>query len=454
MKGMKIKEMKMSFKRFLAFALVMVMVFAYVPAGVFATGEATEDSTTPVPPTVTVSPAERDGAAFAVTFKAAEMTTEQQDYYGNWNVDLVLTVNRSLTMNHTNSAEYSYLTINCPEMGFNWTNMPGTPDNNVEIAANEPWGLLADGGMSVVYSQFAALPNGVDYAATFPEAYLQSNPGFEATVELVLTNPETNETVVIAEHQYESPYKAPELPTATVSRIYEDNLTFAMNFKAEDITEEQLAYYGNWYADFELTLNKTVTFDANKTSDGWLSGRYAGWNNGAWVNVPIKPVTVEADKPLRIMEFAAELMGQDGLRMTYAEIVQSVQDFDCGIFFTQEFLEANPDLKVGLELRMYNPANESESHTVGESYTYTLDNAKPDLPTATVTEIVEDNLTFAMNFKADEPTPDQLACYGKWYADFELTVNTPVTFDANGTGDGWLSGQYDAWSYFQPSPLA
>ena len=68
----------------------------------------------------------------------------------------------------------------------------------------------------------------------------------------------------------------PALPTATVSDLNQDNLTFAMNFKADEITPEQLEYYGNWYADFVLTVNKDVTFDANGGADGYLSGQYDG----------------------------------------------------------------------------------------------------------------------------------------------------------------------------------
>ena len=46
------------------------------------------------------------------------------------------------------------------------------------------------------------------------------------------------------------------LPTATVTEldvatITDVPLTFAMNFKADPVTEAQLLAYGNWYADYE-----------------------------------------------------------------------------------------------------------------------------------------------------------------------------------------------------------
>ena len=162
----------------------------------------------------------------------------------------------------------------------------------------------------------------------------------------------------------------PALPTATVYEIQNDDLTFAMNFVANGVTEEQLAYYGNWYADFELTINKEVVLDANGTGDGYLSGQYDEWSEN-WVNVPFdKPVTLEANKALKIMAFAAEMMDEPGLKYTYQEVFEVVKDFKCGVYFTPEFLEANPDLEVTLELRMYNPADETESYCIGQSYAF------------------------------------------------------------------------------------
>ena len=169
----------------------------------------------------------------------------------------------------------------------------------------------------------------------------------------------------------------PELPTATVTGIQKDDLTFAMNFKADDVSAAQMDYYGNWYADFELTVNKKVTFDANGGADGYLAGQYDGswvdenssWN-GEWVYVPFEPVTLEANETLRIMAFAAEMMGESGLKYTYKEVAEVVKNFSCGAFFTPEYLLANPDLVVTLELKMYNPADESQSFVIGETYTF------------------------------------------------------------------------------------
>ncbi len=241
-----------------------------------------------------------------------------------------------------------------------------------------------------------------------------------------------------------------DLPTATVTEldvaeITDVPLTMAMNFKADPATEAQLAYYSNWYADYELTVNKDVTFNLDGTEDGYLAGQYDAWS-AAWVQVPKMDVTVEAGKTVKIMETAAATYGKPGLKYTYGEVYSKVKDFDCGVYFTPEFLKANDGLEVTLALKIYNPANEAESFVIGDVYTFNW-----TLPTATVTELdvstIEDvELDFALNFKADDVTEEQIAMFADWYADYELTVNKTVTFNADGTADGFLSGQYDTWS--------
>ncbi|MBR5239732.1 MAG: hypothetical protein IKW04_04045 [Clostridia bacterium] len=171
-----------------------------------------------------------------------------------------------------------------------------------------------------------------------------------------------------------------DLPTATVTEldvatITDVPLTFAMNFKADPVTEAQLLAYGNWYADFELKVNKDVTFNLDGTADGYLAGQYDSWSP-AWVTVPKMDVTLAANTPLKIMETASELYGKPGvgapgLKYTCQEVFDRVKDFDCGVFFSEEFLAANPDIYVTLELRIYNPLNESESYLINsETYEF------------------------------------------------------------------------------------
>lgn len=158
------------------------------------------------------------------------------------------------------------------------------------------------------------------------------------------------------------------LPTATVNVLDADSLglTFARQFIADDVSDTVLAKYGDWFADFVISFNKDVTFNANGGADGYLSGQYDAWSEN-WVNVPFEDVTVKANEPLKIMEYAAELMGQSGLKLTYNDVYNFVKNFSCGIYFTPEYLAANPDLKVDLSLSMFDPADETVAYAIGQS---------------------------------------------------------------------------------------
>ena len=158
------------------------------------------------------------------------------------------------------------------------------------------------------------------------------------------------------------------LPTATVNVLDADSLglTFARQFIADEVSDTVLDEYGSWFADFVISFNKDVTFNANGGADGYLSGQYDAWGEN-WVNVPFGDVTVKANEPLKIMEYAAKLMGQSGLKLPYIDVYNFVKNFSCGIYFTPEYLAANPDLKVDLSLSMFDPADETVAYAIGQS---------------------------------------------------------------------------------------
>ena len=170
-------------------------------------------------------------------------------------------------------------------------------------------------------------------------------------------------------------YVVAKLPTATVTPVPDaelnGELTFALKFKADSISDLQYDVFGDWYADFVLTVNKDVVFNANGGDGvcGYLSGQYDEWSPN-WVNVPFENVTVKAGESLKIMEYAASLMNKTGLKLRYWEVYDLVREFDCGVFFKPEFLAANEDLEVKLSLRMFNPEDETESYAVGIEYVF------------------------------------------------------------------------------------
>ena len=155
-----------------------------------------------------------------------------------------------------------------------------------------------------------------------------------------------------------------EIPEVLVADITADTeLTFALNFSIADFANISLDYanalfarYGSHYVDYVLKIEgltaEQVVFNANGDADGYLGGQYDEWSEN-WVYVPFEDVPMKNGESLYIMEYAAELMGKPGLRFTLEEIAAIVQDFDCGVFFTPEFLAANPDMVVTLQLVVF-----------------------------------------------------------------------------------------------------
>lgn len=311
-----------------------------------------------------------------MNFKALESKeAAAEGKYGEWLADFYLTF--------TGLEEGSVITDGCYLAGaygsegafadLGWIVIPA---DGLEVKDGEAIPVMQTAGMPLEYAtDICGSVKEFNAAIYIDRAILAANPDFEVSLELKMTSPDGTEEITIGEPAVYDVQDIVPLPTATVTNIENDDLTFAMNFFADEIDSKQLEVYGDWYADFELTINKDVTFNAaSEESDGYLSGQYDKWSAN-WVNVPFEDKTVKANEPLKIMATAAEMMNQPGLKYTYREVYEGVKDFDCGVFFTDEFLAANPDLEVTLELRMYNPVDETESYTIGDTYVFTLDSS-------------------------------------------------------------------------------
>ena len=301
-----------------------------------------------------------------MNFKANDTLEEAQaSAYGKFKVDFYLTFTG--LADGTITADGCYLAGNYGSYG--WIVIP---TDGLELESDVSYPVVSAYDANLTYENICDYVKDFTAAIYVTPEILEANPDMEITLELKMVNPENeNDVLVVGGYEYDvfDLGYIPEIPTATVTELENEDLTFAMNFKADTATAAQLAYYGNWYADYVLTINKDVTFNANGGADGWLSGQYDAWSEN-WVNVPFEDVTVTADEPLKIMEYAAELMGQSGLKLTYNDVYTSVKDFDCGVFFTDEFLAANPDLVVTLELRMFDPEDETKSYVIGETYEF------------------------------------------------------------------------------------
>ena len=168
-------------------------------------------------------------------------------------------------------------------------------------------------------------------------------------------------------------------PDSTLTCAY--SYIVDMDFLMEH--QEELAEYIDWLADFELVItgmsSEYVVFDAESAADGYLSGHYAfTGGNGAqvydiWFNVPSmvkgQSITLENNERLKIMAKARQLLTDanweamaENFKVT-CEMVAGMGAFDCGIYFTPEFLAANPDMKLNLALGITSPDGQ-QHHTV------------------------------------------------------------------------------------------
>ncbi|MBE7018449.1 MAG: hypothetical protein E7413_01010, partial [Ruminococcaceae bacterium] len=384
-------------------------------------------------PTATVTDIKVAEADFALNFKADEATESQVATFGDWKADFVFTTNKDATFN-ANGTKDGYLVGQYDEFGPEFVSIPAA---DYTVKAGVPVNVLATAGMNVTYKDVVETVKDFDCGVNFADSYLKANDGLEVSLALVIVNPVTDEAYTIAEKSFSW-----TLPTAEVTHLDTTKLDveadFAMNFKANEATESQLATFGDWAADYVVTFNKNATFNANGEKDGYLLGQYDEFG-AEWVKLPATDLAITAGAPVKVLETA-------GMSATYRDVVETIKDFDCGINFSKEFLAANDGVSATVELRIYNPLNPAESYVIGDAITRTWKQ-----PTATVTELDVEaiegvDLDFALNFKADESTQEQLLMFGDWYADYELTVNKTATFNANGNADGFLSGQYDAWS--------
>lgn len=237
-------------------------------------------------------------------------------------------------------------------------------------------------GMAQTYDYICSGVQAFSCAMYIPENILAANPNLKVKLELNVVDSSKGadsaaNALVAGENIFkasETEYTAedfidvelPEVEVVDIKDTLKDSdpdLTFALNFKIKDmenLTDEYLEKlfnkYGDYYTDYVLTISglsqESVTFNANGNADGYLAGQYDNWSEN-WVSVPFENVTVENGQSLYIMEYAAKLMGQQGLRFTLAEVAEIVQNFDCGVYFTPEFLAANPGLKVDLELKVF-----------------------------------------------------------------------------------------------------
>ena len=207
------------------------------------------------------------------------------------------------------------------------------------------------------------------------------------------------------EAQTQAPEKDSDLPSATVSMLdsqtisqykiydlvnekYNGEGTTALNpqvlmqFVAKDTAEEAASNkYADYIADFYIKVSGIE--NATKGTGCYLIGHYDPFG---WVVVPLDEVDVE--------NTTYPVITRVGHKFTYTDICTSVKDFKCGIYFAPEFLLANPNVEISLELGLsetFEKAQNAEYTKVGEAYTY--DATDLGLPSATVGVLPSETVT-------------------------------------------------------------
>ena len=305
---------------------------------------------------------------------AADMATSP---FADWYGDFVITF--------TGIETGSFIADGCYLAGyygdFGWVKIP-VDGMKIEEGARYP--VMLGVGLGQKYDYICSGVQNFKCALFITPEILEANPNLKVKLELAVVDNSkgsdaaasalvNNEKIMnVVDYTYDvddfMPVELPEVEVVDIKSSLKDSdpdLTFALNFKIKDmnsLTDEYLeklfAKYGDYYTDYVLTIsgltdpNGTVTFNANGEADGYLAGQYDAWSKN-WVSVPFSDVTIQNNQSLYIMEYAAQLMGKEGLRFTLAEVADIVKDFDCGVYFTPEFLAANPNLKVDLELKVF-----------------------------------------------------------------------------------------------------
>ena len=246
------------------------------------------------------------------------------------------------------------------------------------------------------------------------------NLGKTFKVELVIWNPAEPETkYVISTTKYT--FEKPELPKADVEKITAETvkingedvkLEAEYQFTPVQPTEAQLNYYGNWYADYRVSM------DANTAAESFgLFGKYSGYGTN-YAEGFLFPQALTANEPVMLLELA-NLSG-----VTYNDMVKNIGEFICGVFNKSD---DNLGKTFTVELVIWNPADPEMKYVISTT-TYTF----RKMYTLTLTsQDTDGNMNIAM-----------LTGGGQFESGTEVTVTAPNDV-AGFTFDGWYKDSYD-----------
>ena len=303
--------------------------------------------------------------------------------------------------------------------------------DGVEIS-NAKYPVITSVGKEFTYADICKDVKDFTCGIYFSEDFLAANPGVSVSLELGLS-----ETLAEAQKAQYIPvgekytYTASDLglPNATVSVLPNQAITgyevfdiinekylgknevdtlvpqVLMQFDAKDSAEAAANnMFAQYIADFYVKVDNLA--QATKGTGCYLIGRYENFGD-FWVAVPLDSMTVESGKNYPVITAV-------GAEFTYADICKSVQSFQCGIYFSDEFLAANPDMTVSLELglsKTLEAAQNANYTKIGNTYTYGVEDLSngfsvivPDDLTGDIVEEIKDNV--ALDVYEPENVPE------------------------------------------------
>ena len=209
---------------------------------------------------------------------------------------------------------------------------------------------------------------------------------------------------------------------------------------------KQYEKYGEWEVDFILKLtglkNGQAVLNANRDdADGYLAGQYDGWeldghSDDKYLPVPWEDVVVTEGEEFAIMGYAFDKF--PGLASNFGgnkfipyAAIELIETFNCGIYFTPEFLAENPELKINLGLYMFDPVT-GERYPVCQAIELANPNfSLQDAVDSALSNSSEPTVELQSTVTISEPVVVDGAYINKENKQLTISLNTEV-FDLDG----------------------
>ena len=422
---MKSKIIFSKMSKLVALILVLSLCFSMLSTTIYAVGEdieaASEENSSGTDATTPSTQEQTKPNATVAKLPAMTLTPEEHDYMvwpsGDDTVDRPLQIVMNFKANETLAeaqagkfAKYKcdfYLTFtginggkltadNCYLAGnygeFGWIVIP---TDGLEIEEGTEYPVVSSYDANLTYENICDYVKDFTAAIYIAPEILDANPDFEVSLALKMTNPNDASDVITVgepavydvdalrgEGESKPNASVTVLPSITLTPEEHDYMVWpsgddtlvrplqiVMNFKANETLEEaQAGKFAKYKCDFYLTF--TGINGGKLTADNcYLAGNYGEFG---WIVIPVDGLEIEEN-----VEYP--IVAAYDANLTYENICDYVKDFTAAIYIAPEILNANPDFKVSLALKMTNPNDESDVITVGEPAVYDVDALRGDI---------------------------------------------------------------------------